>query len=258
MRRLGLGLGLNGGNGNGAGAAAQTFSQSLRALATFPVIWSLDDESMRTVTGRDVDSLKETGGDTRFDLAYVSGTKPTVETRDGITVAADNEATTVFQAGATGTLANLWASGKGTLYIAAYFNQTPLGDRSLLRSGDGASYGLDVYVGSNATADRYPRGYIWDGGAARQTAAVAVGEGWHQLCFKCEQNKITMYCDGTELGNVTFTGVIGYLDGRMRIFHGGPDCEVAVIAMSADNAAHNDTLRGSIEAKLRQLIAALP
>lgn len=87
---------------------------------------------------------------------------------------------------------------------------------------------------------------------------MAVASGWHQLCFKCEANKITLYCDGTELGNVTFTGVIGYLDGRMRLFHGGPDCEVAIIAMSADNAAHNDTLRGQIQDKLRALIASLP
>lgn len=151
---------------------AGTWSEELRAITDFSAIWSMDDASMRTVTGSDIDSLKETGGDTRFDLSYSSGTKPVVETRDGITVAADNESTVVFQAGASGTLANLWASGKGTLYIALYMNVTPVGDRSIFRSGDGSSYGLDIYTGSNGTDDRFPRGYIWDGGAPRQALSA--------------------------------------------------------------------------------------
>jgi len=231
-----------------------TWSEQLREIATFPVIWSMDDESMRTVTGSNLDSLKETGGDTRFDMAYGSGTKPVVKTRDGVTVASENAASVVFQAGASGTLANLWASGKGTVYVAGWFKNIVL-PCVFFRSGDGFLYGFEVSINNNAQ----PRAYLWDGGNMRTALSPdSAGEGWHQLCVKVDGTNLTLYVDSVQKAQVSSGGGIGYLAGIFRLFYQSIGHEIAVMAFGADNSAHNDTTRNAIEDKLRELIAALP
>lgn len=255
MFRLGLNFGLNGVVSAASGPApVGTWSEQLRGIATFPVIWSLDDESMRTVTGSNLDSLKETGGDARFDLAYVSGTKPTVGTRDDIAVAQENAASVVFRAGASGTLANLWPSGKGTVYVAGWFKYAIL-PSVFFRSGDDFSYGFEVSINNNA----HPRAYLWDGGNMRTALSPdSAGEGWHQLCVKVDGTNLTLYVDGVQKAQVSSGGGVGYLDGVFRLFFQSMGHEIAVMAFGADNATHNDTTRNAVEDKLRELIAALP
>lgn len=254
MRGYGYGYRVGRKRKSRAVAAPGTWSEQLRAIATFPVIWSLDDASMRTVTGSNLDSLKETGGDTRFDLAYVSGTKPTVKTRDGVTVASDNESTVVFRAGASGTLANLWPSGKGTVYVAGWFRNIFL-PCVFFRSGDGFSYGFEVSIDDNV----HPRAYLWDGGNMRTALSPDnAGEGWHQLCVKVDNTNLTLYVDGVQKAQVSSGGGIGYLDGIFRLFYQSIGHEIAVMAFGADNATHDDTTRNAVEDKLRELIAALP
>lgn len=258
MFRLGLNFGLNGVVSAASGPApVGTWSEQLREIATFPVIWSMDDESMRTVTGSNLDSLKETGGDTRFDLAYVSGTKPTVKTRDGISLITENAASVVFLAGASGTLANLWPSGKGTVYVAGWFKYVAFGS-VFFRSGDDFSYGFEVST-AGVLSKVQPRAYLWDGGNMRTALSPDnAGEGWHQLCVKVDGTNLTLYVDGVQKAQVSSGGGIGYLAGIFRLFYQSIGHEIAVMAFGADNAAHNDTTRNAIEDKLRELIAALP
>ncbi len=258
MFRLGLNFGLNGVVSAASGPApAGTWSEQLRAIATFPVIWSLDDESMRTVTGSNLDSLKETGGDTRFDLAYVSGTKPTVGTRDDIAVAQENAASVVFQAGLSGDLANLWASGKGTVYVAGWFKYVAFGG-VFFRSGDGFYYGFDIST-TGLSGNVQPSAYLWDGSNMRTALSPDnAGEGWHQLCVKVDGTNLTLYVDGVQKAQVSSGGGVGYLDGVFRLFYQSIGHEIAVMAFGADNSAHNDTTRNAVEDKLRELIAALP
>lgn len=235
-------------------AETQTWSQQLRTITDFSAIWSMDDETKRTVTGNDVDSLIETGGDTRFDLSYSSGTKPAVETRDGIKVIADNEAAVVFQAGASGTLANLWPSGKGTVYVAGWFKNVVL-PCVFFRSGDGFSYGFEVSINDNA----HPRAYLWDGGNMRTALSPdSAGEGWHQLCVKVDGTNLTLYVDGVQKAQVASGGGVGYLAGIFRLFYQSIGHQIAVMAFGADNATHNDTTRNAVEDKLRELITNLP
>jgi len=257
MRGYGYGYRMGRKRKSRAVAAPGTWSEQLREIATFPVIWSLDDESMRTVTGSDVDTLKETGGDTRFDMAYVSGTKPTVGTRDGISVIKENAASVVFRAGTSGKMSNLWPSGKGTLYVAGWFKYVAFG-AVFFRSGDGVSWGYEVST-AGLSSNVQPRAYLWDGGAGRTALSPDnAGEGWHQMCVKVDATNLTLYVDGVQKAQVSSGGGIGYLDGVFRLFFQSIGHEIAVMAFSADNAAHNDTLRGQVEDKLRELIAALP
>lgn len=257
MRGYGYGYRMGRKRKSRAVAAPGTWSEQLRAIATFPVIWSMDDESMRTVTGSNLDSLKETGGDTRFDLAYISGTKPTVGTRDDVTVIKENAASVVFRAGASGTLANLWPSGKGTVYVAGWFKYAIFGS-VFFRSGDGFYYGFDIST-TGLNDNVQPSAYLWDGSNMRTALSPDnAGEGWHQLCVKVDGTNLTLYVDGVQKAQVSSGGGIGYLDGIFRLFYQSIGHEIAVMAFGADNSAHNDTTRNAVEDKLRELIAALP
>lgn len=240
-----------------AAAPAGSWSEQLRDLKNFPVIWSLDDADMRTVTGSNVDALLETGGDTRFDLAYVSGTKPTVGTRDDVTVIKENAASVVFRAGASGTLANLWPSGKGTVYVAGWFKYVAFGS-VFFRSGDDFTYGFEIST-AGLSSNVQPRAYLWDGGAPRTALSPDnAGEGWHQLCVKVDGTNLTLYVDGVQKAQVASGGGVGYLAGIFRLFYQSIGHEIAVMAFGADNEAHGNADRLEVEDLLRDLIPALP
>lgn len=235
-------------------AAPQSWSQQLRAITGFNAIWSMDDPAQRVVTGSDVDTLKESGGTTDLDLIYESGTKATVGTRDGITVIDGNGVSVVMRTVAAGTLADIWASGKGTIYAAGYWTDEGSGEQLYLRSGDGSSWGLDLYTNAGDA-----RAYAYDG--SLHTLTGGDQSGWHQICFKLDGINATFYLDGTQV-DIEGCGAIAYLAGRMNLFYTGayssPNDEIAIIAFSADNEAHNDTLRNQIEDKLRDFMPNLP
>lgn len=254
-----------------AGTSAATWLSQLLATGR-TAAWLSDQADYFSLTGSDVDTWFEAGGNTDLNLAYVAGdTKSIYDTTHPVnttipTVRTGGFLLSRYAAGAAGKTSMIWPGGKGSLFFAvkiigAVSDGAWNSNDGIFRHGDTSSWGGLVQIAGRAggVSGYRIRATCYDGATKTVDHNVAdeIPAGWHAFCVRNDGTNLSLKVDGyTE--DQTPCGAMSYTDGVLRAlspYSTGQDVVIpAIVAYSAFDTTTRDTVLG----QLQSLIGDLP